>query len=255
MALSSHPDVQTPPDDATLWRYMDMPKFFALLEQRALYFALPSELEDKWEFVLGRDLTRNIASMTSPSASGSLLELQMHFLSHVAINCWFCGDDESIAMWHLYTQPRYGVAIRTNAGRLKHALRNAKREVFLGQVTYKNHTDVPLDGVPRSRTSFPAVFQKRICYKHESEVRAVTPLYPDPPDDSREEQFHVSPAAPIRGENVPIDLEDFIIAVVTGPGFPIWALELLERALQRAGVSIPILASQAFDAPMTRYFE
>ena len=34
-----HPVFQSPPGDAALWRYMDLTRFIALLERRALFFS------------------------------------------------------------------------------------------------------------------------------------------------------------------------------------------------------------------------
>ena len=49
MAWTPNAKLSQPDDDATIWRYMDLPKFLSLIEQRALYFALPHQLEDTWE--------------------------------------------------------------------------------------------------------------------------------------------------------------------------------------------------------------
>jgi hypothetical protein len=62
MPYMEHPQVATPPDETAIWRYMDLPKFLLMLEQKNLYFSLLSEFEDKWEAVLDRELTRGIAN-------------------------------------------------------------------------------------------------------------------------------------------------------------------------------------------------
>jgi hypothetical protein len=39
----------TPPDSTLIWRYTNLSQFLALLNRKALYFALKSEFADKWE--------------------------------------------------------------------------------------------------------------------------------------------------------------------------------------------------------------
>ena len=43
------PIFELPPDDATLWRYMDFTKFVSLLEKQALFFSKPDRLGDPFE--------------------------------------------------------------------------------------------------------------------------------------------------------------------------------------------------------------
>ena len=43
MGYLLHPDIQTPPIETVIWRYMDLPKFLQMLEQGGLYFALLTE--------------------------------------------------------------------------------------------------------------------------------------------------------------------------------------------------------------------
>lgn len=47
MPYGTHPLADTPPDDSSIWRYMDLPKFLLLLDHKALYFPLLSELADR----------------------------------------------------------------------------------------------------------------------------------------------------------------------------------------------------------------
>jgi hypothetical protein len=72
MPYMEHPQIATPPDETPIWRYMDLPKFLLMLEQKSLYFSLLSEFEDKWEAVLDRELTRSIANQFT-TASGQII--------------------------------------------------------------------------------------------------------------------------------------------------------------------------------------
>jgi len=114
-----HPDIETPPMETVIWRYIDLPKFLQMLAKGGLYFATLSEFSDKWEAVLGRELTQSIATHFG-GASGDVIQLFQEYSKHTAVNCWYQGDGESIAMWELYTTTEYGVAIKSTVGNLTH---------------------------------------------------------------------------------------------------------------------------------------
>jgi hypothetical protein len=118
MAWTPNAKLTVPDDNATIWRYMDLPKFLSLIEEKALYFAAPAQLEDKWEArVHGADNKALVDAFGVEQAS-TLKAGSDRVFSASAINCWYHGEGESIAMWALYTQPTYGVAIRSSVGRL-----------------------------------------------------------------------------------------------------------------------------------------
>ncbi|GEM_PF-2167895 len=110
---------------------MDLPKFLQMLEQGGLYFALLTEFSDKWEAVLGRELTHSIATHFG-GASGDVIQLMQDYSKHTAVNCWYQGAGESVAMWKLYTKSEYGVAIKSTVGDLMKALSVYPPEVFIG---------------------------------------------------------------------------------------------------------------------------
>jgi hypothetical protein len=39
MPYEAHPELETPPDDTTLWRYLNFVKLMDMLERRQLWFA------------------------------------------------------------------------------------------------------------------------------------------------------------------------------------------------------------------------
>jgi len=50
----THPKLDEPEDTASLWRYMDFQKFFAILENKALHFTRLTCLDDPFEGQLTR---------------------------------------------------------------------------------------------------------------------------------------------------------------------------------------------------------
>jgi len=132
-----HKFADTPADHEVIWRYMDLPKFLCLIETRKLHFAFIYDLPDKWEGVIDRRTTAGIQAVFA-SASGSAIDLFRTVHEHMAVNCWFRGVYESVAMWSLYTKTEYGIAIRTTVGRLKEALAATSMPVYIGAVHYRD---------------------------------------------------------------------------------------------------------------------
>jgi hypothetical protein len=254
MGYLLHPDIKTPSTDTVIWRYMDLPKFLQMLEQGGLYFALLTEFSDKWEAVLGRELTHSIATHFG-GASGDVIQLFQEYSKHTAVNCWYQGAGESIAMWELYTNTEYGVAIKSTVGDLMKAISVYEPEVFIGSVRYEDHTAAPTQTLAqRHITPYQAILQKRTCYQHECELRVITELLPRFPDNPPLGTVVVHPF-PERGSVVPVHLETLINSVTTGPHYPNWASDLLTSALKRAGISPPIVESDAFKPPTSRFIE
>ncbi len=175
MSYMLHPDVATPPDEIVIWRrvYMDLPKFLFMLEQKSLYFALLSEFEDKWEAVIDRQMTASIEQHFS-AASGQVIELYQEFSKNIAVNCWYCGEGESVAMWRLYTNSEYGVAIRVSVKKTStrsNVRLSEERVVCLDLIgtpsEYRDHSAPPSQVLAANQiTALKAILQKRICYKH-----------------------------------------------------------------------------------------
>lgn|ERR1035437_341720 len=233
-----------PADDTTIWRYMDLPKFLSLLEQKALYFAVRAELEDKWEALIHRPDFKNMVACLGGEPAKNLKGALERVNTLAAMSCWYRGREESVAMWALYTHTTFGVAIRSDIGRLKRALAAYLGDIQIGVVEYRDLDDdsaAPLDSGGQR-----FLFQKRRCYEHERELRAWTLARPGTSAGTKRPSGF---QAPEHGLLVPVDLAEVIECVRLGPHFPRWAQALIESALQRAGISPPISESAAFAPP------
>jgi hypothetical protein len=237
-----------PADETIIWRYMDLPKFLSLLEQKALYFALCDELEDKWEARIHRADFNAWVNCMGPESAARVKEGFDRLHASVAVNCWYRGDEESVAMWTLYTQTQYGIAIRSNIGRLKRALEPSPLQIQIGMVEYRNLDDSscePLD--PKLVPAQMFLFQKRLCYQHERELRAYTFAPPTSASKAKRRSRHRE--LPEHGPLVSVDLAELVETVRLGPHFPSWAKALIELALERAHIHPAISESAAFAPP------
>src|ERR1700733_1393310 len=207
--------MRLPPDHVILWRYMDIGRFIALLDSKALYFARLHELGDPWEAALPSGLTQRAAKIFG--ASNNVSEYYRMISAQAVVSCWHENEHESVAMWRLYTSGSEGVAIKTTIGQLKKALSDSSWTVTIGWVRYIDHgTDD--DGLAPILNVLGPVFCKRRSYQHEYEVRAVI-ADPDEPgymevinelNPTVGQTFTVPSSRGNRGLLVPVDLSVLI---------------------------------------------
>jgi hypothetical protein len=103
-----HPVFESPPGNAALWRYMDLTRFIALLERRALFFAALRDLPDRFEGLVTPNLLAQARAMPGLLNSWELVRLMTY------VNCWNEDASESMALWSLYASQAGGLAIRSS---------------------------------------------------------------------------------------------------------------------------------------------
>ena len=170
-----HPLFIPPPNEATLWRYLDLHKFIAMLETRALFFARADKLGDPFEGSYSRMnqalrpiiYEGQIPEQTLRDMSVFTKELRRFTL----INCWHESGAESEAMWRLYSREQDGVAIKATFESLKDSFTGSDG-VFIGRVSY---VDYNTDFI-REDNLLGSYLHKRKSFEHEREVRAMIPI-------------------------------------------------------------------------------
>lgn len=237
------------PSDTSLWRYMSLGKFVALLGDSALWFSRIDLFDDPFE---GSTPLANIAARAKdcsphpdPSAQGRLYKAMAGWM---LANCWHIGPNESEAMWQLYAPHGEGVAIRSNQERLLTSLRASVLTqgrspitvVRLAPVQYVEYRKVYLTD-PHQISRY---FLKRSAFQHEREYRAIAPL----PDILRGVSEDASPG--VSGMAIPIDLATLLEAVVIAPHAPPWFRRSVEYLGARFGLTVPIMVSGLEEQPM-----
>jgi hypothetical protein len=238
-----NPDLITPPPETVIWRYMDVLQFLTMLEQHALYFALLRELEDAWEAVLSNQLKATLTKIAPE------MPILVEALSrHAVINCWHENRSESVAMWNLYTSESHGIAIQTTVGHLIESLKGDGHQISIGRVTYEDHDRSYEESVDTLQpNSIKAIFQKRECYRHESEVRAMIYIMDFPADPVPGKSYRAVP--PDHGILINVDLTVLIERVVVSASFPGWGRAVLMAAMKKAGLSSDIHDSAMLQEP------
>ena len=268
-------EVFTPLDgEAVLWRYMDLTKVLAILEDQALHFASADRLGDPFEGSLSVPMTlppayindngvirpvsdqeRQMFAQMAPSAS-KLTEAQRRW---TYVSCWNHSEIELDALWGRYVRSDAGIAIRSSFRRLTMSFgpplparreraegaaprrrRGASDSRLVGRVAY---VDYATAAWPPGNTYWPYV-HKRLSFQHENEVRAVISQWP-----TNENGIDFDAATP-PGLNVAVDIRQLIEAIFVSPVAPEWLFDLVRRVCrERYSLDAPVLRSQLAGSP------
>jgi hypothetical protein len=259
-----------PGDSVSLWRYLDLGRFLWMLETQSLYFARLAEFNDRFEATLPAGLRERL----NRTPSSFLDKMYQLYADRSVITCWHENEYESEAMWSLYTSGPEGVAIKTNVGRVRAAMRGGPSNLLIARVRYIDHArDDPEEG-PAFAPETP-LFCKRRGLEHEREVRfAIVPAFfgqevgaelglsslPNG-EESRTVEFTVKkdwnpdfgPTVPALPENggfvVPVNLTFLIDRIVVSPRYPSWAIKSLQSLLDRSGAPVEVETSDFVRSP------
>lgn len=218
---------------------MDFPRFVAMLEYQGLFFTVANQMDDRFEGSLMRPTPENLQRLSielrkqgiTPERDYDLLVQQLR--SCVAISCWHSNEDESAAMWKLYSAQQQAIAIRTTYSKLQAAL-SRNPSVVLTPVRYirGNKDDAPLDSISS------AFLYKERSFQFEHEVRAImADLHCFHPNGSDEPTLR-------EGSWVQVDLEALIDTIVIAPDAERWYFELVRRVSKHYGLSKPVQQSR-----------
>lgn len=231
MPLEFQPFFQTPTDDCVLWRYMDLPKFLALLEYSSLHLCRADQFEDLWEGAYNEtDRKEPYFNQISPYLKSAKY---LHF-----IHCWHRAPHESAAMWKLYGHEGSNIAIRSNISRLKSSLAKTEEYILGGNVFYVDYSTAPIS----LGSGFAPYFRKRLSFSYENEFRLVAWK----PSQSSDQKYlvpgspnHHPPILPIK-----VSVKDLIEAILVSPKSADWYVELLQSLVQKFDLS-PNLVSKS----------
>lgn len=240
--------IQIPRENATLWRYMDFPRFVSMLQEKALFAPRPDQFSDSWDGLITAQMME--AYVTSVGGDWSLMNADKHkklatiYRMGAYVSCWYESPGESIAMWQLYSQ--MGVAIKSSVNRLKTALAECDHRILFGKVRYNAY---PRIADIRDEIQYLPYFLKRKCYAHEKEVRLVVreeligPLYRQHPKlDPLEWPLPI-------GINLPIDLNEAIRDIYVSPFAPGWFNRVVGMLMVKYGYKILPKPSELLNPP------
>jgi hypothetical protein len=255
---AEHPDFHPPSDlDAVIWRYMDLPRFVALLDKEALYFPRADMFDDPHEGAMpAADIEARSQAMSvstggeqvemqwAPGLSGPV-DLSLITIRSTFINCWNLSDYESAALWSIYGK---SVAIRSTYRGLRDAFRpEDDDEVYIGVVRY---IDYAHDAMQGRRTDLARFVHKRLYFENEHELRAVVvngKAWTTDFDDGTW-QWNID-GDPRVGLSIPVDLETLIHEVYVAPEQPDWVREVTQAVCDRFGLERTVRRSSLDERP------
>jgi hypothetical protein len=221
-----------------LWRYMDFIKFMSLLERSALFFCQVRRLEDKYEgsFSLISDFYVDLES----DMGKSLVNYRNNFkgmMSYLCVNCWHVNEEESAAMWSLYSNRGQGIAIQSTIGKLEEAFRGfPARSFWMGKVNYGQAVITP-SAEPFLGENL--LFYKRKSFEHEREYRL---MITQTSDNNLE---------PLGGVYVRVDLTSLIERIYIAPNSPGWFSELVKSITEsKYNLNVEVIQSDIDRDPL-----
>jgi len=251
--FSAHPAFEQPSDTSiSLWRYMDLSKFIWMIQRNALFFCRSDRTGDPFEghytkaiadqeegYI--RTLQANTVVQAIPNSLNiarevwrqHTIELPKKLKEKYFVSCWHMNEEESPAMWKLYTSQDESICIRSKYETFARLL---PKESMLGIVKYIDYRRDSFD----TGELLNYIVHKRISFAHEREIRAV--IYYDETCPFERE-----------GENglvVPIDTATLIEEILVSP---VAAQPLLSDVVaglaDKYGLSAPVGPSRVNDEP------
>lgn len=228
MPARTHPSFDQPPDpNALIWRYLDLPKLVSFLMDQSVRLTRLDDLQDEYEGrVPGHAMGAIDAAYGTPRAAEKMMELVR---ASTFVNCWCCRQQESEALWRIYTA-QSGVALCTRFAKLAQALPD---DCFMGRVRYLEYEHQS----PSSDTFFSLATHKRAFFSHEQEVRIVYTLHPL---DRTSPPTQLPPTIPFWTHAVGFAAID---KIVLSPYSPSWFFPLVRDLLRRYECGIELVRS------------
>lgn len=257
-----------PGDDynETIWRYMDISKFLALVDKQALYFPSAAQLAalDPFEGLFTSANVR-LEEATFESIRGatfedgrSLTEDDLEFIQKTSrivrpiskalrnrtfISSWHIQECESAAMWQLYMKSDEGIAIQSTTRRLYGVLDKIESHSFcIGKIRY---IDYEKEMIPMNNL-FEVVLHKRKSFEHERELRVMISQIET--EGNKIKLPKEGEAA--RGLEIPINLEALIERVYISPSAQPWQQSTLKSIVNKLGFQFPVIQSILNSTPL-----
>lgn len=229
-----HSSFIKPPENTTIWRYMDFTRFVSLLEKRALFFSAMSIL---------RDMDEHEGTYNTATTENNERRLLIHHIGSgllrafgklLAVNCWHINENESVAMWDIYLKGSPGVAIQSTVQNLEKSFNNDALRPLIGKVHYLSENDLIPE--PDGFNGLNAVLWKWKSYEYEHELRAVL--------ISRLEHLYK-----YNGIYVPVDLNQLIQKIIISPKASSWFSELVSSVSAKYELDKKVTSSRLDTSP------
>lgn len=233
-----------------IWRYMDFTKLVQMLDTSMIYFSRSDRLGDKFEGSYPRMNLKKIMD----ERNGSVQDAREYFDligKNVYINCWCINNNESMAMWKLFTKQSYGVAITSTIRKYLIELKNDEsyKTIYANKVEY---IDYELkEPFPEDKFVYPFFF-KRKSFEYENEFRAIVlnmENFQSMSINGSPHTWYVNTDVKEwdDGIEIKVSLQNLIDEVYISPESPEWYKKLVEKVVSKFDIKVPVLKSSLDD--------
>jgi hypothetical protein len=222
---------------------MDFTQFVSMLENKGLFFTRADLLEDKFEGTMSRPTLEFVKQL---SVDPEEFAKQCKFTKGwTFVNCWHINDNESAAMWKIYSTSKESICVQTIYGKLRDAL---AADVYIGSINYISYDH---DKIPPGNAFWP-LMHKRRSFEYERELRAVwSKIHMIADAGPAVASGYEYQAAPEEAIWKLVDLGTMAETVFVSPTAKPWFLELLRNILDRYDVKVPIRQSNLAAEPIS----
>lgn len=197
--------------DRVIWRYIKIQRLDSILKKQALFFSRSDLLGDEHEGSYSRPSIeyRKIfyEGATQHYLEKGLPETNKDWGLFTFISCWHVNENESYAMWKLYSNKNKAIAIKSSIFLLRKAILDTEHEFCFFPV---NYIDYEKDYISQLNT-FSPFFYKRDIYSHEREFRILTD------EVEKINDYRTNKCRPKKGLDIKIDFNTLINAIVVSP--------------------------------------
>lgn len=243
----------TSPDNefVKIWRYMDFTKFVSMLDTKQLFFTEFRKFEDPFEgqFPDGNRIETMKKLEKDFAGNQQMLDFLhkenpidrstkgLHSLGNYFINCWHENEDESAAMWKLYSDHEKGIAIQSTFKNLCDCFFEYENDVAIGKVQYLNYKKDSIPWGNELKIYKPFIY-KRKSFVHEQEIRAIVFISNKVNNEKKD------------GIYVPISLDTLIEKIYISPMSKKWFFDLVKSVLKKYGLNKEVIQSDLYNGPL-----
>jgi len=127
-------NIVTSPDEAIVWRYMNLEKLLALLATNSLFLCRLDRLRDPWEGVWPGSVLNNLKRSLKPEQLTTFLGSSEGLKTSMFVSCWHEAAHESAALWRQYATGA-GLAVKSSIARVKRAISGGPN-YHIGRINY-----------------------------------------------------------------------------------------------------------------------
>ena len=247
-----HPNIVEPDDNIKIWRYIDFAKFISLLDTRKLFFTRADKFNDSFEGSYPNanknareNAYKGLAKDTKKAILEDLPKIRESMRKCFLINCWHINENESAAMWEIYTNKSKGIAIQSSFSSLKKSFSRISETVSIGEINYIDYNSTIISEM---NALFPYL-HKRKYYIHEKELRAIMLIKTHVPEedgftlDIKKEVCDI-------GMYFDVDINMLIENIYISPTAQPWFVELVENIIKKYGYDFNVINSELNKKPV-----